>query len=183
MKTQPQPPLILIPTQEPLGLLMILLHPMPSVGILHQAIQGDPRPEVAPVILELTISRLLPDQPACFAATRGGHAPGSQRREPAAEPALASFSPRHRPPRPRRLGPDHSVGPLGRSAAPAQRHSEVATNRHYVTLATFLQALQEVLVVAVVCVTGHTLPAHPPSLSSVQQVQGDLQLGLEGDLF
>ena len=40
MKTRPQPPLILIPTQEPLGLLMILLHPMPSVGILHQTIQG-----------------------------------------------------------------------------------------------------------------------------------------------
>ena len=70
MKTRPQPPLILIPTQEPLGLLMILLHPMPSVGILHQTIHGHLRPEVTPVVSPLAIGGILANQPARFAATR-----------------------------------------------------------------------------------------------------------------
>src|SRR5690242_5643476 len=39
VESLPSPTLILVPAQEPLGLLVEPLHPLPPVGILHQALQ------------------------------------------------------------------------------------------------------------------------------------------------
>src|SRR5262249_4817305 len=45
----PQPTLVLVPAQQPLGLLVVLLHPVPPVAVLDQPLQGYPGAEVAPV--------------------------------------------------------------------------------------------------------------------------------------
>src|SRR5262249_1792315 len=71
----PQPTLVLVPAQQPLGLLVVLLHPVPPVSILHQLVQGRLRTEVAPVVLALAgrAQRLLADQPARLAPAVGQH--------------------------------------------------------------------------------------------------------------
>src|SRR5512142_1937431 len=35
MESRPQPPLVLVPTQQTLGLLVVSLHPVPPVRVLH----------------------------------------------------------------------------------------------------------------------------------------------------
>src|SRR5579883_2887422 len=55
VEARPQPALVLIPAQEPLGLLMGLLHPVPAMGVFHQPLQRHIRPEVTPVIPPLAI--------------------------------------------------------------------------------------------------------------------------------
>src|SRR5262249_3856152 len=64
VEARPQPALVLVPAQEPLGLLMVLLHPVPPVRVFDQALQGYIRPEVAPVVPALAIGGILADQPA-----------------------------------------------------------------------------------------------------------------------
>src|SRR5262249_56919389 len=73
----PQPTLVLVPAQQPLGLLVVLLHPVPPVAVLDQPLQGYPGAEVAPVILALAgrRERLLADQPAQPAPPVGQHPP------------------------------------------------------------------------------------------------------------
>src|SRR3954465_14371940 len=39
VEATPPPPLVLVPAQEPLGLLMVLLHPVPPVCILDHRLQ------------------------------------------------------------------------------------------------------------------------------------------------
>src|SRR5215510_4116361 len=113
VEARPQSALILVPAQQPLGLLMILLHPMPPMGVFHQPLQRHIRPEVAPREPPLAIGGILADQPARFSLPRRGHPPDPQGDELPAHPALAPLPPRHRAPRPRRLGPDQLLGPLG----------------------------------------------------------------------
>src|SRR5262249_20246903 len=88
MPVEPLPPaaLILIPPQEPLGVLMEPLHPVAPVCILHQALQTRIRPQVAPGILPLPIGGLLADQPARTPVARGADPPGAECHEPAAQP-------------------------------------------------------------------------------------------------
>jgi hypothetical protein len=62
-------------------------------------------------------------------------------------------------------------------------HREVAADGDHVALAALLQAGQEVGVVAVVGVGDDAGVPHPVGVGSVQQRQGDLGLGLEGDLL
>ena len=65
VEARPQPAPVLVPAQEPLGLLVEQLHPMPPVGILHQPLQGDLRAEVAPVVARLPSEANSPmSQPA-----------------------------------------------------------------------------------------------------------------------
>src|SRR3954452_11935644 len=47
VEARPQPPLVLIPAEQPLRFLMILLHPVPAVGVLHHLLQRRVRAEVA----------------------------------------------------------------------------------------------------------------------------------------
>src|SRR5512135_807193 len=64
MEALPPPALILVPAQQPLGLFVILLHPVSPVRVLHQPLQRHRRPEVAPVVPALAVRGPLPDQPA-----------------------------------------------------------------------------------------------------------------------
>src|SRR4051794_14297392 len=75
MEARPQPPLVLIPAEQPLGLLMILLHPVSAVGILHHLRQRRARAEVAPEVAPLPIGAILPDQPADPAPAVRPHPP------------------------------------------------------------------------------------------------------------
>src|SRR5262245_30595078 len=53
VEPRPQPPLVLVPTQQTLGLLVKLLHAIAAVGILHHLLQRRRGTEVAPVVLPL----------------------------------------------------------------------------------------------------------------------------------
>src|SRR3954452_2047283 len=55
VEAMPPPPLVLVPAQEPLGFLVVLLHPVPTVRVLHHRLQRHPRAEVAPVVPPLAI--------------------------------------------------------------------------------------------------------------------------------
>ena len=80
VEASPPSALVLIPAQEPLGFLVVLLHPVPSMRVLHHRPQRHPRPEVAPGILPLAIGRLLPDQPDESATARRSSASSVLRR-------------------------------------------------------------------------------------------------------
>src|SRR6516165_2341168 len=127
---------------------MILLHPVPPMGIFYQALQGRTRPEVAPIVAPLAVGAILADQPAGSPLPRRVHPPGPQGDESPAHPPPAPFPPGDRPPRPRRLGPDPLIDSPGRPAPPAQAHSEVGADSDHVGLPSLLQAGQEVGVVA-----------------------------------
>src|SRR5437763_7901682 len=64
VEARPQTPLVLVPAQQRLGLLVVLLHPVPPVRVLHQPRQRHPPAEVAPVVAPLAVAAVLPDQPA-----------------------------------------------------------------------------------------------------------------------
>src|SRR5262244_3169970 len=51
VEPRPEPPLVLVPAQQPLGLLVKSLHPVPPVGVLHHPSRRHLRAEVAPVVL------------------------------------------------------------------------------------------------------------------------------------
>src|SRR3954451_1871256 len=112
VEAMPPPPLVLVPAQKPLGLLVVLLHPVPPVCVLYHRFQRHPSAEVAPVVSPLAIGGILANQPAQPATARPGLPPAADGDEPAAEPALAPLPPRHRAPRPQRLRRDQRVGPL-----------------------------------------------------------------------
>ena len=101
MEAQPQPTLILIPTQLSFGLLMELLDPMTPVRVLDHLRQRPLGTEVAPKrlpSLPLAAPLTLADQPAPVPLTVGRHPPTPQRHEPSAQPLLAPLPPTHRPP-------------------------------------------------------------------------------------
>src|SRR5512135_1030486 len=130
MEPRPQPPLILVPAQQTLGLLVILLHPVPPVRVLDHLSQRRVRPEVAPVILRLpglTTARPLPDQPAQPASAVGPYPPASQGHESAAQPAVAALPPTHSPPGRTRHTGQERIGPLGRRGA-ARGHGEIGAD-------------------------------------------------------
>jgi hypothetical protein len=64
VEPRPQPPLILVPAQQSLGLLVILLYPVPTMRVPPHLLQRGLRPQVAPVVPSLAIGTVLPDQPA-----------------------------------------------------------------------------------------------------------------------
>src|SRR6185312_5898513 len=109
VEARPQSALILVPAQQPLGLLMILLHPVPPMGVLHQPLQRHVRPEVAPIEPPLAVGGILADQPTRSSSPRRVHPPGAEGDEPPAHPAPTPFPPGHRAPRSRRLSPDQPI--------------------------------------------------------------------------
>src|SRR3954466_138354 len=124
VEATPAPPLVLVPAQEPLGFLVVLLHPVPTVRVLHHRLQRHPRAEVAPVVPPLAIGGILANEPPEPATARRGLPPAADGDEPAAEPALAPLPPCQRAPRPRRLRLDQCVGPLGHPADTTGCHGE-----------------------------------------------------------
>src|SRR5512135_426331 len=135
VEPRPEPALILVPPQQFLGFLMVLLHPVPSVSVFHQTLQSGPGTEVAPEVAPLAVGGILTDQPAPPTMTRRGHPPAPQRHEAAPHPALAPFAPRHRPPRARRLRRDQVIGSTRGLVAADGSHGEVAPDRDHRALA------------------------------------------------
>ena len=162
MESLPSPTLILVPTQEPLGLLVKPLHPMPPVRRIPP---GGPASHPPPSYSSNTSA-----SPRSFARRSASPGAGGPRNESARraprrtgpQPALAPVTPRHRAPRPCRQSPDQVIGPLDQPAVPAQAHGEVATDGRHVALPSLLQAIQEVRIIAVIGVGDHTGPAHAP---------------------
>src|SRR6516165_12090940 len=119
MKAIPAPSLILIPAQLGFGFLMILLHPVATVGILnhpgHRRRSREITPEILPVPM-LAPSGALPKQPAAMAAAIAIHPPAAQRAKLRPPPALGCFAPGNRLPvlerlrRQQRIGPQHRAG-------------------------------------------------------------------------
>src|SRR5215813_8291479 len=147
----PQPALVLVPAQQPLGLLVELLHPVAPVRVLRHRRQGRLGAEVAPVVLPLVLLALrrpLPYQPAGQANAFGRLPPAPQRAEPRLQPALGALAPVDRLPVSLWQLRQHRLGVRSRPAR-RQRHREVLADRRDVTLLPFLQAGQEVGVVAV----------------------------------
>ena len=71
VETPPQPSLVLVPAQFPLGLFMELLDGMAAMGNVHQFLQGSRGRQVAPIVfalLWLTTSCPLSQQPAHVAS-------------------------------------------------------------------------------------------------------------------
>jgi hypothetical protein len=77
---------------------------------------------------------------------------------------------------------DQDIGSSRLPAAPSERHGAIGADGDHGPLAALLQAAQEVGVVAGVGVGGHAGAAHAPGLGPVQEVQGDLRLGPEGEI-
>src|SRR6516225_6382875 len=125
----PQPPLILVPAQQSLGLLVKLLHAPAAVRVLHHLLQRRRGAEVAPVVLPLVLTGPFPDQPTLDTLRpRRGHAPTADRPEASLQPALAARAPADRPPGPRRLFGQHHLRRT-RRAVGCQRHLEVLADR------------------------------------------------------
>ena len=133
MEARPQPPLILIPTQLPFGLLMELLDPVPPVGVLDHLRQRPLGTAVAPKRLPsllLAAPLTLADQPAPVPLTVGRHPPTPQGHEPSPQPLPAPLSPSHRPPRRGWQALQNGIDPLGRRVPGAEGHGEIAADRH-----------------------------------------------------
>src|SRR5579883_1558277 len=148
----PQAALVLIPAQQPFGFLMVLLHPVPPVGIAHQRRQTGLRPQVAPVVLAVgrrVPTWLLADQPAHASPAVGQDSPAAQGHEAPPQPALAALPPADRPPRRRRLGRDHRISPLHRSGPAAEGHPEIAADGDNVLLLPLIHSSILVRVIAV----------------------------------
>src|SRR5205823_10210042 len=146
VKAGPQPPLILVPAEQALGLLVELFHPVTPVRVLRHPPQGGFRAEVAPVVLPLVLlapGRALADQPARHPNPRRWLPPTAQRMEACLEPALGALAPADRLPTSLRHGGQHRLGVLRRPVG-RQRHLEVLADRGHVTLVALLQACQEV---------------------------------------
>src|SRR6202007_1844969 len=78
MKAIPAPSLVLIPAQLGFGFLMILLHPVATVGILDHRGQRHGGREITPAILPvplLAATGALPNQPAYMAGAIAIDAP------------------------------------------------------------------------------------------------------------
>src|SRR4051812_32443299 len=155
VEARPQPPLVLIPAQQLLRSLVILLHPVPPMRILHHLLQRRARAEVAPEVAPLPVAALLPDQPTDPPRAVRPHPPAADRHEPPTQPALAAFTPVDGMPRSLALGGDRRVGPL-RRRPPLRGHREVAADGGHMTLLADVQSIEEVGVVAVVGVGRHT---------------------------
>src|SRR5512135_3842592 len=136
VEPRPQPTLVLIPAQLPLGLFVVLLHPVSPVGVLHHRGQRHRRPEVAPVVLAAgLLTRHLPlaDQPTEVTPAVRGNPPASLRHESAPQPPRAALSPADRAPRRLRQRLQQGFGPPTRFGPPTVAdHREVATDGDHV---------------------------------------------------
>src|SRR5262249_37580665 len=118
VEARPQPPLILVPAQQPLGLLVILLHPVPPVRVAHHLSQRCLRAQVGPVVTPLAVAAVLPDQPARPPPAVGSHPPAPPPPPPPAPPPPTTApSPHPSPPAPRRPPPQPRRGCAATSAS------------------------------------------------------------------
>ena len=107
VKARPQPTLILIPAQFPFGFFMELLNGMTTMRIIDLFLQRRRSRQVAPielVLLGLSLSRPLTQQPADVGLTLGCQTPGPQPYKFLAQPTFGPMPPPNGAP----LAPRHS---------------------------------------------------------------------------
>jgi len=185
MKPIPAPPLILIPAQLRFRFLMILLHPVATMGILDQHGQRGVRREVTPEILPVPVLAApgaLPNQPADVPSALAIHSPAAQGEKFGPPPAFGAFAPRDRLPvlerlrRQRLIGPEHGAG-----LPTAERHTEIGPHCDHVTFLAGFQAVEEMGIVPIIGITGDARVPHPTGIGLIQQRQGNLGFGLKGN--
>src|SRR5262245_12721621 len=173
MKAIPAPPLILIPAQFRFRFLMILLHPVAPMGILNQHGQGGVHRAITPEILPVPLlapAGALPNQPAHRAGALAIHAPAPQRQTLGAPPPFGAFAPRNGLPVPEGLRRQRLIGPEHEAALPPpKRDAEIGAHRHHMALPAFLQTVEEIGIVPVVRVTGHTRVSRATEIGLIQQ--------------
>ena len=161
VKARPQPPLILVLAQQTFDLLVILLQQCRRERTPPSA--PAPSPDRNCSSSTAACRRRHPHRSASpHDDARRRHAPATQL---ANRPRIQPWLPASRSPSAttRHLRSHQDIGPLRRPAAPRQGHGEVGADSDHVVLATLLQAIQEVGVVAVVGVRSHTGAATPHS--------------------
>src|SRR5215470_4375821 len=185
MKAIPASALILIPAQLGFRFLMILLDPVAAVGILDYSGQRHGGREVAPEILPVSVlaaSGALPNQPAHMAAAIAIHSPAAQCAKLGPPPAFGSCAPCNGLPVLARLCRQHRLGPLHRTGwPPSQGHTKTGPYGGHVTFPACFQTVEEMRIIAVISIAGHTRVSHPTGPSFIQQRQGKLRFGLKGD--
>src|SRR6266496_5612340 len=175
MEALPQPPLVLIPPQQLLSVLMKAFDWVPAMHVLNHRLQRCRGWEIAPVIAAITI-RLrhwsFTDQPPDAPLALAGLAPRPHGVELGHQPAAAAFAPADGAPAP--------VCPCGQNridalqlalSSPRDPDAEIRPDRHDVSLVTRLQAIKEVGVVTIVGVGCHTGVWNTPLACLVQQDQ------------
>src|ERR671937_2858824 len=96
VEARPQPPLVLVPTQFPFGLLMELLHDMPPVGIARQLFQRGRGRQVTPGVFPLfglALCGTLAQQPALAPLSVTGDAPALHGHKLLAQPPFGALPP------------------------------------------------------------------------------------------
>src|SRR5215469_2525017 len=185
MKAIPASSLILVPAQLGFGFLMILLDPVAAMGILDHPGPWCGGREVAPEILPvpmLAASGALPKQPAAMAAAITIHPPAAQRAKLRPPPACGPCAPRNRLPVLARLRRQHRIGPPHRAGWPRlQSHTKTGPYSGHIAFPACFQAVEEMRIIAVISVAGHTAVPHPTGPGFIQQRQGKLRFGLKPD--
>src|SRR5215831_13992945 len=185
MKAIPAPSLILIPAQLGFSFLMILLDPVAAVGILEHPGQRRGGREITPEILPVPVlaaSGALPKQPAHMAAAVTIDPPAAQCAKLGPPPALGPCAPRNGLPVLKWLCRQHRIGPLHRAGWPAlQGHTETGPYGGHVAFPACFQTIEEMRIIAVIGITGHTGVPHPTGLGFIQQRQSKLRFSLKPD--
>src|SRR6516165_2815446 len=160
MKAIPASSLILIPAQLGFGFFMILFDPVAAVGIFDHPGQRRRGREITPEILPvpmLAAAGALPNQPAYMAAALAIHSPAAQRHKLGPPPAFGSCAPGHGLPVLARLCRQHRIGPQHRAGwSPPQGHTKTGPYRGHVVFPACFQAVEEMRIIAVISVAGHT---------------------------
>jgi hypothetical protein len=136
MKTRPQTPLIVIPTQFPVGFFMELLYRIAPMGIADQLVAHGRGRQVTSVILpvlRLTTAGPFPQQPADMSLAVAGDPPAAHGHKLLPQPSLGLLPPTDRPPLPMGQGLQHLIGSLHRTPrfAPST-HPEVRAHPHHI---------------------------------------------------
>src|SRR5512147_314229 len=102
MKARPQATLVLIPAQFTLGFFVILLHPVPPMGIFHQRAQWRAWWKIAPEVFPVasgTACGTLSHEPPNASLTFPIYAPTANSHKARFQPTRAAFVPTHGCPR------------------------------------------------------------------------------------
>src|SRR5215472_3833588 len=185
MKAIPAPSLILIPAQFGFGFLMILLHPVAAMRILNHPGQRHGGREVTPEILPLPVlaaTRALAQQPAEMAGAIAIHPPAAQCQKLRPPPAFGPLAPGNGLPGLERWRRQHRIGPQHRASwSPPQGHNKTGPYGGHIAIPAFLQAVEEMRIIAIISVAGHAPVLHLTNIGFIQQRQGNLRFSLKPD--
>jgi hypothetical protein len=185
MKPRPQPPLVLVPAQLLLGILVKAFNMMPPMRIFHQHLQPRRAREVAPVVGPLAATaaqRAFTDQPPMLPLALRILTPRPYRVEFGRQPAAAAFAPAEGAPTAGRAWRHDGIDPLQPwRPTPRERYPEVCPSRDDIAFIAGFQIIEKVGIVALISVGRDTCVGNAPGIGLVQQRQRNLGFGLKLD--